>query len=67
MGIVGAVFICFSATEAFNYRQTSVMQELVGKGQSVSWKKEVKRNKYQADKCFAKVHAKSEFDANLQQ
>ncbi len=44
--IVGAIVFCFGTTGAFNNRQTSVMQELVGKGQSVSRKEKVKRSKY---------------------
>jgi hypothetical protein len=44
-GIISGVFLCFSTTRAFYNRQTSVLKDVVGKGQSVSREKEVKRYK----------------------
>jgi hypothetical protein len=44
-GIISALFICFSETGAFYDRQTSVVKEVIGKGQSVPRGKEVKSYK----------------------
>jgi hypothetical protein len=41
--MVGGIFIRFSATGTINNSQTSIMKEVVGKGQSVSRKEEVER------------------------
>ena len=40
-GIISGVFFCSCATRAFNSRQTPVMKQVVGKGQSVSREKEI--------------------------
>ncbi len=64
---MGAATLCFSATEAINNGQASVMQELVGKSHSVPRKEKVISDQYNAEKCFARVHGESESDANLQQ
>lgn len=50
--MVGGIFICFSATGTINKGQTPVMKEVVGKGQSVSWKEEVESYENYAEKYF---------------
>ncbi len=62
---MSAAILFFSGTWTFGNSQTSIMQELAAKGKTVPGKEDVKRNHYDTEKSFDRVHDESKFDVYL--